>query len=200
MSETPKNKPKKAEIPADGPANPVIYEGAEEVDFADYADQIEPDEPAEKEDLPQVRGLMAAGSSGVGQRMVMIAETQIGVAESGGDNRGVPYERYVKPFGMPPGAWCAYFVSWNYWQTVLRKPAWKSPGWVDSIRQWGQQTGNMTNRPARGDMFGIGGDHIGLVAARLLNGQILTVEGNWADRVSSIKRPISGLWFATPTL
>ncbi|MFI9815639.1 C40 family peptidase [Saccharothrix variisporea] len=137
-------------------------------------------------------------SSAIGLRMVQIAESQRGVRESGGEDRGVPWERYVRPFGVGPAPWCAFFVSWCYWQTTTQRPPWSNPGYVPSVYAWAQAAGRLTRAPQRGDMFGTGGAHMGLVSARLRDGQILSIEGNWGDAVMAVRRPISAHWFATP--
>jgi hypothetical protein len=166
--------------PPDGPAGPEVEPTPEELEPADLR-------------------LLVAGSA-VGQRMAQIAISQRGVAESGGSNRGVPFERYVKPFGLTtPVPWCACFVSWCYLQTTASKPPWQNPAYVGSVYNWARAKGRLTRDPSQGDMFGISDQHMGLVAARLRNGRILTIEGNWGDRVLSRELPISGLWFATPT-
>jgi hypothetical protein len=137
-----------------------------------------------------------SAATAIGERMVVIAESQRGVRESGGANRGEPYERYVKPFGAAPSAWCAFFVSWCYWQTTGRRPPWSAPGWVASVQEWGRANGKLVTNPARGDAFGVGGEHMGLVTARLRDGHVLTIEGNYGDAVTANKRPIRGLWYA----
>lgn len=46
-----------------------------------------------------------------------IARTQIGVKESGGQNRGPKVEEYLAAAGLPPGqSWCAAFIVWCYAQ------------------------------------------------------------------------------------
>lgn len=149
-------------------------------------------------ELDDVRGLLAG--SAVGQRMVQIALSQRGVAESGGEDRGIPFDRYVKPFGFKsPIPWCACFVSWCYLQTTAKRPPWQNPAYVGSVYNWAKSAGRLTKDPSQGDMFGVSDRHMGMVAARLRNGRILTIEGNWGDKVLSRELPISGLWFATPT-
>lgn len=148
-------------------------------------------------DVGDVRGLLAG--SAVGQRMVQIALSQRGVAESGGANRGIPFDRYVKPFGFTsPVPWCACFVSWCYLQTTAKRPPWQNPAYVGSIYNWARSAGQLTSDPKQGDMFGVSDRHMGMVAARLRNGRILTIEGNWGDRVLSRELAMSGLWFGTP--
>lgn len=142
---------------------------------------------------------MLVSGSAVGQRMVQIGLSQRGVAESGGEDRGVPFERYVKPFGYrQPIPWCACFVSWCYWQTTGARPPWDNPAYVGSVYNWARARGSLVSNPSQGDMFGLGDDHMGMVVARKRNGVFVTIEGNWGDRVLSQERPIGGAWFATP--
>lgn len=173
----------------DTPPPPPLPSGEErEIELSDELD-----------DQPQVRSLIAG--SAVGQRMVQIALSQRGVAEAGGEDAGVPYERYAKPFGYTrPVPWCACFVSWCYWQTTGARPPWKRPGYVGSVHNWAESRGKLVQDPSFGDMFGISDQHMGMVVARKRNGTFLTIEGNWEDRVLSQSRPIAGHWFATPTL
>lgn len=44
--------------------------------------------------------------------MIAVAQADIGIRESGGNNRGMPYVRYMKPYGYGPGTmWCGLFVN-----------------------------------------------------------------------------------------
>jgi hypothetical protein len=140
-----------------------------------------------------------AGHSPVGLRMVEIATSQIGVCESG-SNSGIPLQRYVRPFlpGSGPQPWCAFFVSWCYLQTTRSRPPWSNAGWVPSVYAWAENNGQVVRTPLRGDMFGIAGNHMGLVA-RSLSDHIITIEGNTGSGcVAANQRPLSGLWFARP--
>jgi hypothetical protein len=135
-----------------------------------------------------------------GQAAVVVARGQIGVRESGGTNRGVPYERYVRYFGrgLPPSPWCAFFVSWCFAQSGFRPP-WSNPGYVPSINSWARAQGKLVSTPAHGDLFGFGGQHTGFVAgANPSQGKIYTCEGNYSDKVGSrlIVYASAGLWFA----
>lgn len=162
-----------------------------EVDLAD----VLIDDPT---DHHEMRALVAG--SAVGQRMVQIALSQRGVAESGGEDGGVPFERYAKPFGYrSPVPWCACFVSWCYQQTTGHKPPWTYPGVTSSIHSWARDHGTIVSNPSQGDIFGIGDQHTGLVVARKRDGVFVTIEGNWGDRVLTQERPISSAWYATPT-
>jgi len=148
----------------------------------------------------ELEAFQALAAESIGSAAVRVAMGQRGVAESGGQNCGVPHERYVKYFGqnLPPSAWCAYFVSWCFAQAGW-KPQWRNPGAVASIREWASANGHMVSQPQHGDLFGLGNEHIGFVAgANPQTRQIWTVEGNWSDRCGSrlVNYANAGLWFA----
>jgi hypothetical protein len=157
----------------------------------------------EEIDLPaaeDLEELQASAAGAHGPAAVAIARGQLGVQESGGANRGVPYERYVKYFGsgLPPSRWCAFFVSWCFAQSGFRPP-WPNPGYVPSIHSWAQANGKLVSAPAHGDLFGVGGEHIGFVAgANTAQKQIFTCEGNYSDKVGSrlVSYASGGFWFA----
>jgi hypothetical protein len=157
----------------------------------------------EEVDLDSVEGLeesMAESAALQGPAAVQVARGQVGVQEAGGEDRGVPYERYVRYFGagIPPSPWCAFFVSWCFAQSDFRPP-WSNPGYVPTIHSWAQANGKLVNTPAHGDLFGLGGDHIGFVAgANPSQKQIYTCEGNYSDKVGSrlVAYASAGLWFA----
>lgn len=126
------------------------------------------------------------------------AELRAGVCETG-YNGGLPHRRYVQWFGnYPPSPWCAYFVSWC-WDNATdrnRRTPWDNPGWVLSVQGWARQHGKLVSQPQTGDLFGVGGDHIGWVWSAS-GGEIVTVEGNTSSGcVRSNRRPTPGLWFA----
>jgi hypothetical protein len=180
-----------AEIPE---PDPSIYElTVKELDL-----NALPDEPEEVSEL--VEGLTATVTSLSGAAAVKIARGQSGVAESGGEDCGVPHERYVKHFGanLGPLPWCAFFVSWCF-DKAGRRPPWRNPGYVGSVREWAQANGHIVGRPGHGDMFGLGDHHMGLVAgADPDKGQIYTIEGNYSDRVGArlMNYKAEGAWFA----
>jgi hypothetical protein len=136
-------------------------------------------------------------------RAVAQALTQRGVRESGGTNAGLPLQRYVRYFipGSGPQPWCAFFVSWCFDTTgdQNHRMPWSNPGLVESIHDWARRTSRMVDTPRHGDMFGVGGEHIGLVAgSNPVQGVIWTIEGNYGDAVAqrNISYRSAGLWFA----
>lgn len=190
--------PDDVEIPS---PNPTVFADAIEVDDDEVdAEAPDHDEPEDLEEAER-RAVKAGGGSAVGGRMLEIGLTQRGVCETG-QNGGVPLERYVRPFWprSGPQPWCAFFVSWCYWQTALHKPYWDNPGWVESVHAWAASARRLVKTPERGDMFGIGGAHMGLVVRRIGGGRVRTLEGNTSSGcVKVLDRPQSGLWFARPT-
>src|SRR3954447_25715315 len=86
-----------------------------------------------------------------GAAAVAEARTQVGVRESGGEDRGVPYQRYVQYFGssIPPSPWCAFFVSWCF-AVTHSPPPWSNRGYVPSVYSWAQAHGALVSTPAHG--------------------------------------------------
>lgn len=75
----------------------------------------------------------------------LIAMTQLGVAEVGGNNRGKQVEEYLTAARLPPGqAWCAAFVIWAYDRAAARLKV-KNPlpriGHVGHFFRWMQEHG-----------------------------------------------------------
>ena len=152
--------------------------------------------------------LLASGRvnySNAGHRTVQRAYTQRGVVESGGNNAGVPLQRYTRWFRYNSGPlpWCAFFVSWcldtGEAGNRNKKVPWDNPGYVGSVYQWARGNGRLVNTPVHGDIFGSGDQHMGLVVgAKPQAGIIFTIEGNAPDRVRQVSRNYrtDKLWFA----
>lgn len=139
------------------------------------------------------------GSGGaVGQRMVALAQQEIGVSETHGNNESPRIREYrtaTKGAENTPGPWCAYFVSW------LAKGAGapigaggNGTGYVPTLEAWGRQTDRFFEHragatPHPGDIviFDWGGDgvadHTGIVERVGADGAIHTIEGNASDTV-----------------
>ena len=151
-------------------------------------------------------GIGAAGGIGfpgmpvggpVGQRMVQLAQQEIGVSETGGNNESSRIREYRTATAgaeNTPGPWCAYFVSW------LAKNAGapigangNGTGYVPTLEAWGKQTNRFVEfgqqAPQPGDIviFDWGGDgtpdHTGIVERVGADGAIHTIEGNASDTV-----------------
>ena len=136
-------------------------------------------------------GLSTAGSQ---NRMVAIAESQLGQAEQPpGSNESPAIAQYrTATAGASPGEpWCAYFASWVAQQAGEPIGAQgQGLGSVSEIWSWAQSSGRaVTNGPGvvpkPGDLIVFGGEHVGIVKGLLPNGQIQTIEGNYENKVSA---------------
>jgi len=174
-----------------------IYEGTVEEIAVEDLPEPQALEEAKAEDALADEGV--AAQSAIGAKAVQIARGQAGVVESGGEDCGVPLERYTRHFGkgLQHLPWCAFFVSWAF-DEAGQRPPWRNPGSVRSIHEWAQAQGRLVSQPAHGDIFGRNDmEHTGLVAgANPAAGQIFTIEGNYSDKVGSRLMSTGGLWFA----
>jgi hypothetical protein len=111
------------------------------------------------------------------ERLVSIAQSQIGIREATGHNDGAQVEAFLKVTNLPKGnPWCAAFVSWVFSKAGFMKPrtAW-SPDLFPLARQ--------TLLPQPADVLGIYSiklkriAHAGIVERRQ-NNWIISVEGN----------------------
>ncbi len=138
---------------------------------------------------------MAGGA--VGQRMVQLAQQELGVSETGGNNESSRIREYRTATAgaeNTPGPWCAYFVSW------LAKSAGapigaggNGTGYVPTLEAWGRQENRFVEfgrgAPSPGDIviFDWGGrgtsDHTGIVESVDADGTVHTIEGNASDTV-----------------
>ncbi len=137
-----------------------------------------------------------------GMLALAIAQYRQGIKEQpDGSNRGIPLKRYVRWFssGSGPVPWCAYFVSWCLDRSTdsNRRVPWTNPGYVGSIHSWASGSSRLVRTPRTGDIFGLGDDHTGIVNdPDIGGGRMTTIEGNYSDAVSAVRRARSGLWFA----
>jgi hypothetical protein len=138
-----------------------------------------------------------ATGTGVGARMVQIAQGEVGQAEQppGSNNSGRIAQYRSATAGAPgPGPWCAYFTSW-----VARQAG--APvgdqgqgfGSVDALYAWAQRSGraftpSSGQQPQPGDLI-VWNEHIGIVEAVRPDGSLQTIEGNSSDRVSRRVHP-----------
>lgn len=141
-------------------------------------------------------GFPSGGSTG--QRIVSIAQNEVGVAEAPAGSNDSPRIREYRSATAgalnTPGPWCSYFTSWVCRNAgVPIGPNGSGLGYVPSVESWGKQTGRWidgSNTPQPGDLtiFERNGDgvadHIGIVESVDANGTIHTIEGNSSDRVS----------------
>lgn len=65
------------------------------------------------------------------QRIVEIAQSQIGIKEATGNNDGVQVEKYLTTVGLKKGQpWCAAFFSWIFKQAGYDRP---NTGWSPQL-------------------------------------------------------------------
>ncbi|HEY4280416.1 MAG TPA: CHAP domain-containing protein [Conexibacter sp.] len=134
---------------------------------------------------------LAPGVSPSAQRMVQLAEGEVGQAEQPpGSNDSPRIAMYRQATGgSGVGPWCAYFVSWAAQQagTPLGNQG-QGFGSVDQLYAWAQSTGRAVPNgegyvPRPGDLI-VWDEHIGMVEGVLPDGRVQTIEGNSSDRVS----------------
>ncbi|MNJ96967.1 hypothetical protein D3C87_147020 [compost metagenome] len=129
-----------------------------------------------------------------------IAANEIGVRETGGDNKGAEISKYLAYVGLGDGyGWCAAFASWCYGQAGRSTPrnAW-SPALFPKARCY-IKAQLLVGNVRQADLFAIYSSplkrihHVGLIKA--VNGQMLiSVEGNSHDRVESRRRPLTTIY------
>lgn len=111
-------------------------------------------------------------------RAYKIAAAQVGVMESGGNNRGTPFLRFIKANGgTAPEPWCGDFLAYVYSRAgslaVTRN-------WA-SVRLLGLVAGvRRTHQPQRGDLVRFKFDHVGMFSkwVNKAAGIFETIEGN----------------------
>jgi CHAP domain len=129
-----------------------------------------------------------------GQRIVRIAESQIGQTEEPpGSNESPAIAMYrTATAGAIPGApWCAYFASWAARQAGEPLGAnGEGLGSVAQVWSWAESSGRAIPNgpgviPQPGDLIVFGDEHVGIVRDVLPNGDIQTIEGNYENKVST---------------
>jgi uncharacterized protein (TIGR02594 family) len=143
-------------------------------------------------------GFPPVGNGAVGARMVQLAQGEVGVSETGGNNDGSRIREYRSATAgaeNSPGPWCSYFVSWLAKNAGAPVGAGgNGTGYVPTLEAWGKQQGRYQDfsagaRPQPGDIvifdWGRDGvaDHTGIVEHVDADGAIHTIEGNSSDRV-----------------
>ena len=124
------------------------------------------------------------------QRILQIAEGQIGTLESG--NNGGAILKYPNYFGRGSESWCADFASW-----VLTHAGYNfNDPYCPSIVAKAKANGTWTHSPQPGDLVlydwdddGVS-DHVGIVKSVNSDGSIQTIEGN-SDKPGT---NTSGVW------
>jgi hypothetical protein len=138
-----------------------------------------------------VSALMAPAGQTAGQRMVQIAEAEVGQSEQPPGSNDSPRiaEYRTATAGSGVGPWCAYFASWAANQAgIPLGEAGQGFGAVSAVADWGKRTGRFfepgTQTPQPGDLIIWGGEHIGIVESVGADGSINTIEGNSSNAVS----------------
>jgi CHAP domain len=133
---------------------------------------------------------VAATGTGVGAKMVAIAQAEIGQTEQPPGSNDSPRiaEYRTATAGSGVGPWCNYFVSWAAKQAgaPLGEQG-QGFGAVAATWDWAQRTGRAvppTQPPQPGDLIVWDGTHIGMVEGVLPDGRIQTIEGNSSNMVT----------------
>lgn len=113
--------------------------------------------------------------------ILTIAQSQIGLGEVGGNNKGMYVRRYLNGReGLP---WCAGFVSYCVVKDGIRIP------YTLRARDF-LKLGIKVSNPKPGDLIVFsrqGGGHVGIVE-KITKDTITTIEGNTGDYPSKVKR------------
>ncbi len=115
--------------------------------------------------------------------VVSVAQSQIGLGEVGGNNKGMYVRKYLNgQEGLP---WCAGFVSW-----CVREAGYDIPYLLRAKSYL--KYGEVVNDPQPGDIVVFsrkGGGHVGIIE-RVTKDKIISIEGNLGAYPSKIKRVI----------
>jgi hypothetical protein len=136
---------------------------------------------------------LASPGTGVGARIVAIAESQAGQTEQppgSNESPAIAHYRTATAGALPGAPWCAYFASWAAREAGVPIGAHgEGLGAVGEIWSWAQSSGRaipngpgVTPRP--GDLIVFGDEHVGIVKDVLPNGDIQTIEGNYENKVA----------------
>ncbi|WP_437918768.1 CHAP domain-containing protein [Sphingobacterium sp. LRF_L2] len=136
------------------------------------------------------------------QRIVVLAEQELGVKEKTGNNDGDRVEEYLRYTGLGKGhAWCAAFVCWCYGESGLNQPKnpW-SPALFPTARSYcTSRSGCDTSSPKPADLFGIYSssakriNHVGLIKTTT-DKYIISIEGNVNNQVQSKRRHLATVY------
>lgn len=121
----------------------------------------------------------------ISEAAVAVAETQVGVREQGGNNRGPEVELYLASVGLPPGdPWCASFLFWVFRRAanILVTPN-PFPRTGSALRIWALADQHFrVASPTRGCVYvvdhGGGQGHTGIIAQVDNDGIVTEISGN----------------------
>lgn len=122
-------------------------------------------------------------ASEIGERVVQVARSQVGVHEN-------PPGSNCSPYG-PCEPWCALFATWVWRRAGIAIPSLAFSG---AVYEWARVHAhvfppNTPPRPGWAALFGTGPQnpstslHVGIVESVLTNGEITLINGNFADDV-----------------
>ena len=125
--------------------------------------------------------ILARWNCARGETVLMIAQSQIGLGEMGGNNKGIYVRRYLN--GAENMPWCAGFVSY-----CVREAGYDLPYLLraKSYLKYGQQV----SKPQAGDLMVFSrkdGGHIAIIE-KVNKDAIITIEGNKGDYPAVVKR------------
>src|SRR4051794_18202231 len=145
-----------------------------------------------------------SGASSVGAAALKVAQTQLGVHESG-VNSGAEVDKYLAAAKVGPGnPWCASFVTWSLGRAGHKMPG---SGWA-AVQTWVRHAEAKQDdlqivsadqaRPGdivaydwgHQDDFGSDG-HIGFLASDVKGGRFTALEGNNHDAVMKVPRDVN---------
>lgn len=120
-------------------------------------------------------------------RIKQLAEAELGVTDG---------NKYHQGIGSPSDAWCQYFVNW-VWGRAGVSNMFSANGFTGNFYWWAVNRGLADDWPATvevGDalLFGSGPSnpstslHVGIVVEKRADGQVVTVDGNYSNRVTRV--------------
>ena len=126
------------------------------------------------------------------ERFARVAESQIGVHEVGGNNRGPDIDKYESATWLDPSkdwAWCASFLCWCICEAAQDEPvdwrrprtagAWDFERWAREQKHRGIRLIKPTPKNVkRGDILVFKMSHIGMARHDSKGGKVRTIEGN----------------------
>ncbi|MES2660641.1 MAG: peptidoglycan-binding protein [Verrucomicrobiota bacterium] len=153
---------------------------------------------------------------GVIDKLLAIAQTEVGVREVGGNNCGVRVRDYQRATDLRPLAdwpWCAAFVSWVIREWLGSSPeAQRALGWrneetdakrpktagafayIDWARRFDQEILPPTTTPEPGMIAVFDFSHIGIVKAAVAGNKFKCIEGNTNGRGDRDSVSGDGVW------
>lgn len=152
------------------------------------------------------------------EKLIAIAESQVGVREIGGNNRGDQIREYQKATELAPAAWpwCAAFIDWCIkewledsqavkWLNLQRSTPeqWRpKTALAYGLTSWARKRPNTTrvftekDRAKPGDIVTFDFSHVGFVVSENA-GSIITIEGNTNSKGSRDSESGDGVWRKT---